>query len=100
MNSKELEDQIIAQYRKDEKMMILVFAQWCVNHDLNPKELYYAAYPNQKSNAALEQALELTVPKEESGFIATDTLLNLLSVFGNEDLAFIVSEHASRINKK
>ncbi|WRU97694.1 hypothetical protein RYX51_12250 [Priestia filamentosa] len=51
MNSKEMEQKIIQNYQKDEEMMILVFAQWCVNHDLDPFELYIRAYPNQRENA-------------------------------------------------
>lgn len=92
MNKKELEQQIISHYQKDEKMMILIFAQWCINHDLDPEELYLRAYPTQKANYALKDAIALTVPKEEAGEIADDTLLGVLSLFGNEDLAMVVSE--------
>ena len=97
MNKNEIEQQIIKNYQSDEKMMILVFAQWCVNHDLNPEELYIRAYPHQSANPALREALELTVPKEEAGAIANDTVLNVLSLFGNDDLAFIVSEEISKM---
>lgn len=97
MNKKEIEEQIITNYQNDEKMMILVFAQWCVNNDLNPEDLYVRAYPHQSANPALKEALELTVPKEEAGAIATDTVLNVLSLFGNDDLAFIVSEEISKM---
>lgn len=97
MNPKELEEKIIENYRGEEKMMILVFAQWCVNHDLNPEELYMMAYPNQVANPALKEALELTVPKEEAGEVPDQTLLGVLSLFGNDDLAFVVTEE---INKK
>ncbi|WP_042456790.1 hypothetical protein [Neobacillus dielmonensis] len=92
MNQKQLEEKIIENYQAEEKMMILVFAQWCVNHDLDPEEMYKRAYPGQSLNQALREALELTVPKEEAGDIANDTLLGVLSLFGNDDLAFIVTE--------
>ncbi|MGM9928492.1 MAG: hypothetical protein ACI35P_11145 [Bacillus sp. (in: firmicutes)] len=92
MNKKELEQQIIHNYQRDEKMMILVFAQWCVNHDLDPQKLYEQAYPDQGANQALREALELTVEKEEAGPIANETLLGVLSLFNNEDLAFVVTE--------
>jgi len=92
MRRKELEEQIIENYRKDEQMMILVFAQWCVNNGLDPMELYEQAYPRQGANPALQQAMELTVPKEEAGDIADDTVLQVLSLFGNDDLAFVVTE--------
>ncbi len=97
MNRNELEKKIVQQYQQDEKMMILVFAQWCINHDLNPIELYQRAYPNQGENQPLKDALELTVPKEEAGPIKNETVLGVLSLFGNEELAFVVSEE---INKR
>ncbi|PYZ98240.1 hypothetical protein CR205_06495 [Alteribacter lacisalsi] len=92
MNKKEFEDQIIENYRQDENMMILVFAQWCVNHDLDPVEVYKKAYPDQGKNPALDQAAALTVPKSEAGEIPNETLLGVLSMFGNDDLAFVVTE--------
>lgn len=96
MNKKELEQNIIANYQKDEKMMILIFAQWCINHDLDPEKLYLQAYPEQAANPYLREAMELTVDKSEAGEIADQTLLGVLSLFGNEDLAFIVSEEISK----
>lgn len=92
MDNKEREQQIIESYRRDEQMMILVFAQWCVNHDLDPAEIYKQAYPEQAGNEALDQMAALTVPKEEAGEIEDDTLLGVLSLFGNEELAFVVTE--------
>lgn len=48
------EKQLTEAYERDENMMILVFAQWCVNHDLDPMELYAKAYPQQKLNESLK----------------------------------------------
>lgn len=92
---KSVEERIAESYRQDEDMMILVFAQWCVNHGLDPAELYRKAYPNQPDNDQLARVLELTVPKEEAGEIPDQTLLGVLSLFGNEDLAIVVSEAAA-----
>ncbi|MEK5060171.1 hypothetical protein ACFSVM_18185 [Paenibacillus shunpengii] len=92
MNKKEMEEQIIESYRQDEDMMILVFAQWCVNNEQNPEELYRQAYPAQKNNERLQHVLNLVVPKEEAGDIADDTLLGVLSLYGNDDLAMVVAE--------
>lgn len=89
----EVEKRIIEQYQQDERMMILVFAQWCVNKDLDPVELYKKAYPLQAENAALRDGVALTVSKEESEPIADFTLLNVLSLFGNEDLSIVVSDY-------
>ncbi|ARK30578.1 hypothetical protein [Halalkalibacter krulwichiae] len=97
MNKKEMEEKIIENYQKDESMMVLVFAQWCINQDLDPIEIYKKAYPNQEKNEALDYALNLTVPKEESETIANETLLGVLSLFGNDDLAFIVQEEIKKM---
>ncbi len=91
MSSKDLEQQIIQTYQKDEQMMILIFAQWCINNDLDPLKVYFKAYPDQKTNATLQQAISLTVPKEEAGEIANETLLGVLSLFGNEELAYVIT---------
>ncbi|SDK30109.1 hypothetical protein [Sediminibacillus albus] len=100
MERNEMEQKIIDQYRQDENMMILVFAQWCVNHGLNPEELYHEAYPQQGKNLELEKTLELTVPKQESQEIPYDTVLSVLQLFGNDDLAFIVAREMDKINKR
>ncbi len=100
MDKKELEQAIIQNYQKEENMMILVFAQWCINHDLDPVTLYTQAYPNQTNNPALAQAMELTVSKEEAGEISNDTVLGVLAMFGNDDLAFVVSEEIEKGKRK
>ncbi|OXS80184.1 hypothetical protein [Domibacillus enclensis] len=94
--SKEMEEFIIQSYQKEENMMILVFAQWCVNHDLDPVDLYQKAYPDQVENQALSDGIALTVPKEEAGDVPDDTLLGVLSLFGNEDLAFVVTQEIEK----
>jgi hypothetical protein len=99
MDKKELEQKIIEQYKADEGMMILVFVQWCINNDRNPTTLYEKAYPQQQENQLLKQMIDNAVPKEEGGEIANDTLLQVLSLFGNEDLAFVVSEEIAAMKK-
>lgn len=99
-NKGEIEKQVIENYEKDEQMMILVFAQWCVNQNLDPEEVYLEAYPDQSSNKALQQAVKLTVPKEEAGEIPFDTLLGVLSLFGNEDLAMTVSGKQQKLTQQ
>jgi hypothetical protein len=100
MRNKEMEERIIRNYERDENMMILVFAQWCVNNDLDPDELYKRAYPDQTGNPALLQTIELTVPKDEAGDIPDDTVLGVLSLFGNEELAFVVTQEIGRRGKR
>ncbi|NEZ41133.1 hypothetical protein [Paenibacillus alvei] len=99
MTRNQVEQQIIDNYERDEQMMILIFAQWCVNHNLDPAELYHRAYPKQGDNYPLQQAIELTVPKEEAGPIPDETLFAVLSMYNNEDLAFVVSEEIAKLNQ-
>lgn len=91
MNRKDVEQRIIEQYQRDERMMALVFAQWCINRGLDPRRVYADAYPDQPANPVLEQVMELTVPPEEAGSIPDETVLGVLSAFGNEELACEVS---------
>lgn len=100
MSNEELEKQIIESYQRDEQMMILVFAQWCVNNGLDPEELYVRAYPNQGANEALRQAVALTVPKEEAGDIPDETLLGVLSLYNNVDLSFVVTEEIRKLSRR
>lgn len=99
MSEQNKEDQIIERYQNDERMMILIYAQWCVNHNLNPETLYQEAYPEQIQNKTLLDVLELTVPKNESEVIPNETVLNVLQLFGNDDLAFIVKREMDRLAK-
>lgn len=91
-NKKEMEERVIESYKSDEKMMILIYGQWCVNNDLDPRAIYEKTYPDQMKNDALREALELTVSKKESEHIPDETVLNVLQLFGNDDLAFSVQE--------
>jgi len=80
----------------DEQMMILVFAQWCINHELDPRALYQRAFPGQGIPPSLEQALSLTVPKEEAGEIAADTVLGVLSLYDQPELAEVVRDEIAK----
>ena len=87
---------IIDQYENDEKMMVLIFAQWCVNHELDAKVLYEKAYPSQSENKLLLEAMEETVSKEESEEISIEVVQQILQLFGNDDLAFVVQEEIDK----
>ncbi|CAM3437665.1 hypothetical protein [Marinicrinis lubricantis] len=100
MNSKEIEEKIIEQFKQDEEMMILVFTQWCVNHDLDPMEIYLKAYPDQQHNPRLLKMMELAVPKEEAGHIPDETLLGVLDLYGNHDLASVTMEEKANQLKR
>jgi len=90
LKSRDIEERIIEQYQKDERMMIFAFAQWCINHDLDPFTIYQEAFPNQPRNESLVEVLELTVSKEESDEISDQILIDLLVAYGNEDLAITI----------
>lgn len=96
MDKKQIEEHIIKKYESEEKMMILIYAQWCVNQDLNPVELYERAYPNQLKNEVLMEIVEQTMPKEESEDISNETVLSVLQVFGNDDLAMVIQEEIEK----
>lgn len=100
MQLSEREKYIIERYQQDESMMVLLFAQWCVNNDVNPHELYQKAYPHQPKNDALEEALEQTVSKDESEYISKNIIIMLLQMFGNDDLAFEVAQIEEKAIKK
>lgn len=96
MKLSEQDKRVIEYYEKQEDMMVLVFAQWCVNHQLDPAELYQEAYPDQGTNKKLKQIMEQTLSKEESAEISTAAVLHVLQEFGNDDLAFAVQEKSAQ----
>ncbi|MFA1821834.1 hypothetical protein ACDX78_16910 [Virgibacillus oceani] len=98
--NKETEEKVIAKYEEDEEKMILVFVQWCINHDIDSVTLYQKAYPNQPSNNKLSAALEHTVPKDEAEQISDDLLMDILDFFGNYDLAQVVYEEINKNKDK
>ncbi|MUV38457.1 uncharacterized protein JNUCC1_02295 [Lentibacillus sp. JNUCC-1] len=100
MNDQSRENHIIENYQNDEKMMILIYAQWCINNDLDPEALYKAAYPHQPNNNALTEALELTIPRKESDPISNETVIGALQLFGNDDLAFTVQQKIDQLNSE
>lgn len=99
-NKREVEQRLTEMYQRDTNAMILVFAQWCVNHGMDPLALYQEAYPEQRISEELRNMATLTVPKEEAGEIATDTLLAVLMMFDNERLATVVQEKADAWKRK
>src|SRR5699024_12848457 len=90
------EDEVIDEYEVDETMMIIIFAQWCLNHDLDAVALYHKADANQPENKALLAALDETVDKKESEDISTALVQYVLQLFGNDDLAFVIQEEIDK----
>lgn len=90
-----MNDRVIEQYQHDENIMIQLYVQWCMNHDVDAILLYEKAYPQQPKNVVLEQVLEET--EKDALQVDTETVLHVLQLFGNEDLAFEVSQKALHI---
>lgn len=100
MKMSEQDQYIIKQYEQDESMMILIYAQWCVNNNLDAMDIYQQAYPNQPVNKALVKALGETVDKKESEEISIGIVQHVLQLFGNDDLAFFIQEQIDKQAKK
>lgn len=88
--TKSKDDQVIENYQKDERMMVLIFAQWCVNNEVNAIELYEQAYPNQQRNTLLVEAFNEATEAGKTDEVTDITVFSVLEIFGNNDLAFEV----------
>lgn len=99
MEFRNINEQIIQRYKEEETLMIRLFVQWCSNNDLNPHALYKKAYPYQMENAALQEVIESDDGLEEF-HIDNETMLDVLQLFGNEDLAFVVADEVERLSRK
>lgn len=97
MDQKTLTDYIIQKYQEDEQVMIQLFVQWCQHHGIDPFSLYQKAYPTQPKNEAIKQIVENNEPMDLD--IEASTLIEILQLFGNDDLAFVVSEVANKLTK-
>ncbi len=100
MPKEALEKYIIEKYQQDEQMMVLIFAQWCVNNRIDAQRLYEVAYPEQGKNNILHDALKKTVPVAESDEIDAHIVIQVLQAFGNDDLAFVVQQMADELDDK
>lgn len=98
MDNQNRDEYIIKKYQQDEEVMVQLFVQWCTNHQLDPAELYQRAYPGQLQSPVLTAAIEQADTEELE--IGHETLLDVLQMFGNDDLAFIVSEEIEKLSKK
>ena len=99
-DKKAQEEAVIKHYQQQEETMILLFCQWCVNHDLDPAVLYQEAYPAQLVPKQLEEINEQTVGKEEGLDVDTALLIDVMSQFSNNDLAFVVNHYDEQLKKK
>lgn len=98
MDIENRDDFIIKKYQQEEEIMVQLFVQWCTNHQLNPAELYQRAYPGQMQSPVLTAAIDQADAEELD--IDHETLLDVLQMFGNYDLAFVISEEIEKLPKK
>lgn len=98
MDYKSRDEMIVQKYQQDEQTMILLFVHWCSNHQLDAVSLYGRAYPTQPLNKALAAALEESDQEEIE--VSSEALIEVLQMFGNDDLAFVVAEEAEKIAGK
>jgi hypothetical protein len=94
MDQKTITEYVIQKYQEDEQVMIQLFVQWCQSHEIDPFALYQKAYPSQAINEALKSIIENNEPMDLD--IEASTLIEILQLFGNDDLAFVVSEEAHK----
>lgn len=87
---------VIEQYQEKERLMVLVYSQWCVNHGLDPVEIYEKAYPEQEKNKVLAEVVEEGLEKEDPSSIDIETLFEVLQLYGNEDLAITIQEEVEK----
>lgn len=99
MDFRNMEERVIQKYQEDEQLMIRLFVQWCANHQLDPHELYKRAYPNQQENATMKNIIDQADAEDDIN-IDNETMLDVLQLFGNDDLAFIVADEIERLAKK
>ncbi|AQU78115.1 MULTISPECIES: hypothetical protein [Planococcus] len=98
MDYENRDEYIIKKYQQDEQIMVQLFVQWCINYQLNPAELYQRAYPQQLQSSVLTAAIDQA--DGEKLDLSHETLLDVLQMFGNDDLAFVVSEEIEKLSKK
>lgn len=98
MEMNNMDEQVIQKYKEDETLMVRLFVQWCSNHDLDPHLIYQTAYPAQVVNPLLQEVID-----GDDGFdelqVDNETMLDVLQLFGNDELAFVVADEMARLKK-
>ncbi len=87
---------VIEQYQEKERLMVQIYVQWCIDHGLDPVEIYEKAYPDQVKNDILTDIIEEGIEKEDPSSIDVATLFDVLQLYGNEDLAIAIQEEVKK----
>ncbi|MBB4824355.1 hypothetical protein HNO89_001577 [Sporosarcina luteola] len=98
MDRQTIQKKIIELYQDDEMVMIRLFIHWCQKNGLDPLILYSKAYPEQNGNKVLNQLLA-SEDDHDDLIVGNETILDLLQLFGNDDLAFVVAGEIEKLQK-
>lgn len=98
MDQKKLQEFIIKKYQDEERTMVHLFIEWCREHKHDPHAVYQLAYPNQSENAIIIELME-ELSEQEPLHIPNHTLLEVLQLFGNDELAFVIAELIEKLEK-
>lgn len=99
MENNTSEEFIIKKYQEDEQVMVQLFVAWCLNHNLDPQLLYSKAYPEQVVNESLQKTIK-EMDDIDPLEIGNETLMDILQMFGNDELAFVVSDEIEKNSKR
>lgn len=91
LDQQTIQDFIIKKYQDEERTMVHLFVEWCRSHHQDPHQVYQLAYPEQTENPILTEVLQ-ELDDQKPIHIPTNTLLELLQMFGNDELAFVITE--------
>lgn len=91
MKEQSIQDFIIQKYQDEERTMVHLFIEWCRNHDYDPHKIYHRAYPEQAKNPILTEILQ-ELDDQKPIHIPNRTLLEILQMFGNDELAFVITD--------
>src|SRR5690625_6265335 len=97
MNRTEREQFIIDNYQAGEDEMIALFVEWCHNHDFDPLKMYREAYAEQELPEIL---VKINKQRRDVGEIESSLLLEVLQMYGNDTLAFVVANYAEKLDEK
>lgn len=100
MNHSERDQYIIERYQAGEAEMILLFVEWYHNYDLNSLEIYREAYPNQEFPEKLIEMNQELIESKEAVQIEKSLLLEVLQLYGNDNLAYVVTNYADKKDQK
>lgn len=99
MDQKQLQEFIIKKYQDEERTMVHLFIEWCRENEHDPHAVYQLAYPEQVENPMIKELIE-EIGEQEPLHIPNHTLLEVLQMFGNDELAFVITELIEKSEKK